>query len=548
MKKFLLTIVASVIMSGSILAQNVARECVLYEVFTGVNCPWCPGAATAIGRMLDEGKSVAAVAYHTNAFSIPELFTSETNARANYYYISGYPTVKVDGILNPSMSGNGGNEQHAQAAYNQGMSAYNQRINVASPYTIDLSFEYASGTECKVTATATKVGECNGNDVRLFVVLTESHIQRTWQGMSEVNFVTRDMVPNQNGTPLTSDSQTLEATIDMTGYPRENCEIVAWVQNYTGTKEVYQAVKLPLSSMSFENDLVVKNVEEVVLGSCSGKMTPRVTFNNAGTAALTSAAFNVKVEGEIVSTYQWSGNMAANESAELVLPEFEVGNTSSFIIEVTDVNGNTDGYPVDNQYEIELQESFAIEDGYAKFQLKTGEDPENLTIEIKNMDNGEILHTFVYENPKTIYSEEIYFPEVGCYRMAIRNSEGNGFGGGFWGIKNSSNQTLISGTSTENDFRYEFVFEFNNNSVSIDEVEENNVSIYPNPATSVINVSADNLKNVSVYNAVGQLIYSADSDSNVVKIDTESWTNGFYYVKVVTLDGGNVSQKVVVNK
>lgn len=125
MKKFLLTIVASVIMSGSIMAQNVARECVLYEVFTGVNCPWCPGAATAIGRMLDEGKSVAAVAYHTNAFSIPELFTNETNARANYYYISGYPTVKVDGILNPSMSGNGGNEQHAQAAYNQGMSAYN---------------------------------------------------------------------------------------------------------------------------------------------------------------------------------------------------------------------------------------------------------------------------------------------------------------------------------------------------------------------------------------------------------------------------------------
>ena len=350
MKRTLLTIIISLVISSSIMAQNVARECVLFEVFTGVNCPWCPGAATAIGRMLEEVKSVAPVAYHTSAFSVPELYTNETNARANYYYISGYPTVKVDGMLSPSMSGNGGNEQHAQQAYNQGMNAYNQRINVSSPYTIDLSFEYQSGTECKVTATVNKVGECNSNDVRLFIVLTESHIQRTWQGMQEVNFVTRDMIPNQNGTQLTSDIQTIEATINMDGFPRENCDIVAWVQNFSGNKEVYQAVKLPLSELSFTNDLVIKNVEDVVLGSCSGKMSPRITFNNAGTESLTSAVFNVKVGNETLSTYQWEGNIAAGENTEIIFPEFVFGDASNFVIEATEINGNNDGYPVDNIY------------------------------------------------------------------------------------------------------------------------------------------------------------------------------------------------------
>ena len=549
MKRTLLTIIISLVISSSIMAQNVARECVLFEVFTGVNCPWCPGAATAIGRMLEEGKSVAPVAYHTSAFSVPELYTNETNARANYYYISGYPTVKVDGMLSPSMSGNGGNEQHAQQAYNQGMNAYNQRINVSSPYTIDLSFEYQSGTECKVTATVNKVGECNSNDVRLFIVLTESHIQRTWQGMQEVNFVTRDMIPNQNGTQLTSDIQTIEATINMDGFPRENCDIVAWVQNFSGNKEVYQAVKLPLSELSFTNDLVIKNVEDVVLGSCSGKMSPRITFNNAGTESLTSAVFNVKVGNETLSTYQWEGNIAAGENTEIIFPEFVFGDASNFVIEATEINGNNDGYPVDNIYEISVAEPLVIEDGYIKLQLKTGNDPENLTIEIKNMDNDEVLYSFEYEEPKTIYNHEMTLPEIGCYRMTIRNTEGNGFGGGFWGVRDSDNTTLMVGTSTDNDFRYEFAFEFDNKSVNVEEIESlNDVNIYPNPASSVINVTATNLTKIKIYNAVGQLIHNEEASSDNVTVDTQNWTNGFYYVTVETANGNSTSQKIIVNK
>ncbi len=551
MKKLLLTVVSSIILSGSVFAQNVARECVLFEVFTGVNCPWCPGAASAIGRMLEEGKSVAPVAYHTNAFSIPELYTNETNARANYYYILGYPTVKVDGKLSPSMSGNSGNEQHTQQAYNQGMSAYNQRINVTSPFTIDLSFEYSEGTNCIVKVNVEKVGDCDGNDVRLFVVMTESHIQRTWQGMSEVNFVTRDMIPNQNGTPLTSDSQTLEATIDMAGFPRENCEIIAWVQNYSGTKEVYQAVKLPLSEMTFTDDLVIDNVEEVSLGSCSGKSSPRVTFKNSGTETLTSAVFNVKTSSdvEVVSSYQWNGNVPAGESMEIILPEFNFNDASNFVIEATEVNGNSDGYPVDNIYNVEVTEPLAIEDGYMKLQLKTGSDPENMTIEIMNMDNGEVTHTFAYEEANKTFQEDIYLPAVGCFRMTIKNTAGNGFGGGFWGVKDSDNKTIITGSSNSNNFRYEFSFEFTNNSVGIDEAEFlNNVSIYPNPASSTINVTAENLNSIKVYNAVGQLIYAENATSNNIMIDAQNWTNGFYYFTVETTDGNKLSQKVIVNK
>lgn len=551
MKKLLLTIVSSIILSSSVIAQNVARECVLYEIFTGVNCPYCPAAALSMGRLLEEGKSIAAVAYHTNAFSVPDFFTNETNARASYYNISGYPSAKVDGVVAPYGIGGGANDQeYIDYAYSQLLSAYNQRINVTSPYTIDMEIEHVSGTECKITATATKVGEHNAADVRLFIVMTESHIQRSWQGLSELNFVTRDMIPNQNGTQLTSDTQTVEATFNLNNIPRENCEIIAWVQSYTGYKEVFQAVKFPMSELSFDNDIAIRKVEEVVLGSCSSKMSPRVTLKNVGKEDLTSALFNIKADNEVVSTYEWNGNIAVNETVEVIIPEFSFGDAANVAIEVTEVNANDDGFPADNTLNIDMTElPLEIEDGYIKLQLRTGEDPENLKIEITNMDDGEVIHTFTYDEPKEVYEENIILPKVGCYRMSITNSEGNGFGGGFWGIKNSNNVTLITGSNTNNDFRYGFFFEFNNKSVDVEETELlNMINIYPNPATSVINISANNLANIKIYNAVGQLIYNEETANDNVTIDTQNFSNGFYYVTIETANGNSASQKIIVNK
>ena len=79
MRKILLSIAAFMLL-GSLSAQNVARECVLFEVFTGVNCPYCPAAANAINQMMEEGLAVTPVAIHTSAFSTPEFYTTETNA------------------------------------------------------------------------------------------------------------------------------------------------------------------------------------------------------------------------------------------------------------------------------------------------------------------------------------------------------------------------------------------------------------------------------------------------------------------------------------
>ena len=97
----------------------------LFELFTGVRCQYCPAAANGVAQMMEEGKAIAPVAYHTSAFSTADYYTSETNARANYYGISSYPTLKADGVT--GMSGGG---SASESLYNNYMAYYNQRINV----------------------------------------------------------------------------------------------------------------------------------------------------------------------------------------------------------------------------------------------------------------------------------------------------------------------------------------------------------------------------------------------------------------------------------
>ncbi len=545
MKKLLLTFIATVLMAGTISAQGVARECVLIEAFTGIGCPYCPAAANGIAQMLEEGLSIAPLAFHNSYYSPPQYATTETNGRATYYNVNSFPTVLIDGMNRIEGGGTA-----SQSSYSYYKPYYDQRINVPSPFSIDLSFEYHSGTECVAKALVNKVADCDGNDVRVFIALTESNIQQSWQGLQQLNAVVRDVVTPTTGVELTADTQEVTGLFSVAGYPKENLQLIAWVQNYSGTKEVYQAVKISLGETTPQYDLGITLVEDVPTEMCSGKIAPRMTFRNNGTQTITSVTFNIKNDDEVIDTYEWTGNLSKNQQTEIEFDEYVFAG-SEFLIEAVNLNGsNNDEYDYDNMYKFIVSEPVNLEEGYMKIQVRIGDDPDNFGIQIKDMNTGDILNDFTFEESNKVYQEIVNLPEFGCYRVTFYNTAGNGIGdAGFWGIKNKSGQTVISGGVNVNTFRYEFPIELAYSGEGVENIEIiDNVNIYPNPASSVINVAATNLTKVNIYNGVGQLVYSQEVDTDVIKVNIDSWSNGLYYVNIETKDGYKSSQKVVVNK
>ena len=74
------------------------------------------------------------------------------------------------------------------------------------------------------------------------------------------------------------------------------------------------------------------------------------------------------------------------------------------------------------------------------------------------------------------------------------------------------------------------------------------VDVWPNPATSTVNIRGENLTAVYMYNAMGQLVLTIDmqsTDSQSV-IDVSNFNSGIYFMNVITENGNSILKKVVV--
>ncbi|MEI6062515.1 MAG: Omp28-related outer membrane protein [Bacteroidota bacterium] len=239
---FLLWVLLSAGLAAS--SQSIQRNMVVLEIGTGTWCQYCPGASNAADQLITEGKNVAVIENHNgdpyaNAFS---------NTRNSYYAVSGYPSGFFDGIV----SSVGGAACPSGNIYSTYLPMYQQRYAAPAPIAICFSGSN-TGNNYTVNVSVTKLNSYTGNNLKLQLVLTESHIPVTWMGcMSEVNFVNRLMVPGSNGTSVNfAANPTQTYTLSFVKDPSwdlAHCELVAFVQD-SATKEIFNGIKSPLNAL-----------------------------------------------------------------------------------------------------------------------------------------------------------------------------------------------------------------------------------------------------------------------------------------------------------
>ena len=127
-------------------------------------------------------------------------------------------------------------------------STFNQRIDIPSPLEITLNCTYDSVANSGIinaTILNTTVGAVNG---ALHFAIIESEIPYYWQGLTELNFVMRDMLPDASGEAVAIPaSDTIMRSRNFTtntSWNELNCRIVVFVQG--ATKEMYQGAEIGL--------------------------------------------------------------------------------------------------------------------------------------------------------------------------------------------------------------------------------------------------------------------------------------------------------------
>ena len=78
---------------------------------------------------------------------------------------------------------------------------------------------------------------------------------------------------------------------------------------------------------------------------------------------------------------------------------------------------------------------------------------------------------------------------------------------------------------------------------SVSENAANSFSIFPNPATTVLNVNAEGFNTIEIVNLLGQTVYTANTTSNM-QINISNLNNGVYFVRM-NGENGTATQKFI---
>lgn len=541
MKKTTL-LLASLMMLFALKVNAQNERILLLESFTNTGCGPCASYNPAMDALIaNNADKIAAIKYHVNWPSANDPMylhnTGENGARTSYYSVNAVPHVVIDGT-------------HYNGSPGQiNQNTINQLAAIESPMEMRLTYEV---DEVKNTITVYVMGRASTDltgSLKLYVGVIEKEIHFTSapgpNGERDFYSVMKKMLPNSTGTVLnemmTGDYFTYSFTWELANiYNMDQLDAIAWVQN-TSTKEVYQACKSSQEFVPFyTNDACVNELSNIKSVTCSGVVAPKVVLSNYGSNTLTSTDLEVFVNGELMNTISWNGNLAclASETVDLGEITFPVEEQNLLEVKLTNVNGEADEASGNDVTSCNITGSPDIVGKVLKLTVRTDANPEETTWKVTNLWTGEVvLEGGPYETPNHNYTETLEITGDGCYDFTIYDAGGNGLtGSGIYGLKAGST-TLFSGKSFADSESNEFSYEV---TADVEETLSATTSIYPNPTTGMVNIESDGEQMVTIYNMAGQRVYEGMSNG-YLQIDMKAYGAGIYAIQV-----GEETQRVVV--
>jgi len=74
-------------------------------------------------------------------------------------------------------------------------------------------------------------------------------------------------------------------------------------------------------------------------------------------------------------------------------------------------------------------------------------------------------------------------------------------------------------------------------------------TLFPNPAVTYVNITGEQMEQVYVYNALGQLMMAVDAESDThVHLELHDYPVGQYVVNIKLTDGRTVQKKMIIRR
>ena len=280
---------------------------------------------------------------------------------------------------------------------------------------------------------------------------------------------------------------------------------------------------------------------------------------NMGSTPLTSAHVDLLVNGEIVRSKDYTGNLAEFKSANVSLTGLTVQESSIMELVVTLPNGAEDLATSDNTYGWAIEEASAKQT--AKLTITTDFWPEEVSWNVFDSDGNVVASS---ADLGALSCDETYvqeFPHTsdGCYELVLVDGFGDGLlngavnpGSHSCGTPNGQANTAMGAVSLELDgtviydnisygagttIPFDFTLE-----TAVKEISSiSGTKLYPNPVADEVYVELNSDKNmevdVTIIDMMGRTITSPRTfglvqGHNQIAMDVASLTAGTYFVRM----------------
>jgi hypothetical protein len=526
----------------TIVSTSPEDQKVVLEEFTGIYCVFCPqGHAIAQSIQDNNPGEVFLVNIHVGGFAAPsggdpDFRSPFGTGIANQSGLIGYPAGTVNRRNFPGLEqGASGSTAMSRGSWNN---ASNQVLSGASNVNVAVEADINVQTnELTVHVEGYYTADSPQATNLLNVALLQNNTKGPQTGGnagSEYNHMHRlvHMVTGQWGISIPTTTmntfvdETMTYTIpaDYNGVEVElaNLEVVAYIAE-TQQEVGSGAGAFPTySGFANSNDAFARYVDEVG-DQCGFDITPSVNIQNIGSDPLTSLSINYSVNSGPVETYNWSGSITSLQNETVELPGIgytinPAGNTFEVTLGSDDNNSNnTASGTFDNA---------VIATGNATLILNSGTNGSQITWDITNS-GGTILYSGGPYSNNQSFNIPFSFSED-CHKFEVRSANGNG--GSSVVLYDTNSEILFQSTGN---FGFGDNSYFNSNGIlGINDINLEGLSIYPNPATSVLNVRNAENSTVEVYNILGQVLYTKIDISIEEQIQVSQFSEGTYFVKI----------------
>lgn len=539
-------------------STDPSNKNVILEEYTGVNCGYCPdGHRIANQIAAAHPDRFWAINIHQGSYAntTPDYRTPFGDALAGQTGLTGYPAGTINRhVFSGSVTSL---SRSSWSSATNTILSQSSCVNVAAQSTIDFNTRvltvvvevYYTGNSATTTnllnvallqdnilgpqaSGATNPDQMEGNQYRHMHMLR--HLL-TGQWGETIN-------TTSTGTFYTNTySYTVPANLNNIEYVLEDLEVVVFISE--GHQEIITGNK---SSMTFLNGTPkFSALKEVETYDCN-ESAAYAKIRNLSNDTINSVEldYNIGAGSNILSWDARTINPGAIDT--IMLPYFTMtsGTDLTLTVDMISVNGVD---PVVDAKNIILSKDVAQGGGYMTLLIATDRYASETSFKIFKEDGSVLLSGGPWNNLGASGTTLRYFaiqpPTAGCYKLEVYDAYGDGINSGYGAgyvkvFDNNSNQIVYS----DGQFGAQFNYYIYADSPSAIEENLDELSIYPNPANSMLNIqSSTQIQSVELFNIQGQLVIK---EGNVNQINVSSLTNGVYMIRIAT-DNGVKVQKFV---